>query len=249
MLRALLWGAGGLSLLPASLLGCKSKQVPPTCYVPPPPKDAGLAKQPILVRWAELGAIWREISGYNENPGKDEEARTRSFEELKARMEGALDALPAWPELRVVFEERWSQIKALHYPPMMCYAPLPMNTPQPRRVVEEQVSALEKLVEAGSLTKEAARRAAAVLAKQAEFYVQSQRLQEAAAGSDYMEDLQALNKQYTDGKLAPSKLAKLAGERLVELTVNDLGMLAGEPTEEELPRPDAAGEAKREGGP
>jgi hypothetical protein len=84
------------------------------------------------------------------------------------------------------------------------------------------------------------------LAKQAELHVQSHRLQEAAGGGDYMEDLQALNKQYLDGKLTPSGPAKLAGERLVELTVDDLGLLAGQPTEEELHKPAAATEPEKQ---
>ncbi|MBM3499341.1 MAG: hypothetical protein FJX74_11800, partial [Armatimonadetes bacterium] len=173
--RLAVFGAVGLSFLP----GCrrKSDEGVVTCYVPVVTKggEGGEGGGSLVSRWAELGRIWRELSKHNSDPGQDREKRLAEFEALRADMEAALDALPAWPELRLMFEERAGHIDRLRYSTALCYAPMPMDTPQPRVAVEEQVAALEKLVQEGKLTKPAAAKAAAVLARQAELYAASDR--------------------------------------------------------------------------
>ncbi len=242
--RLALFGAVGLSFLP----GCRRPRIlgGPTCYAPPPPRPegGGMIGTSSLARWAELGRVWRELGRLNTNPGEHVDERRAEFDSVKRDMEHALDALPAWPELRIVFEERVKHIDLLHYSQITCYAPSPASTPQPRAVVEEQVAALGKLVEEGKLTKEAAAKAAGVLAKQAEYYVQAQRLQDEAGGAYPHDALEALGQQYNEGALKPSQAATRAGKCLVEFTVDDLGLLADEPTEEELPKPESPGETK-----
>ena len=245
--RVALWGAVGVSLLP----GCRRKpgDGTVTCYVPVATKGGGGGGGgSLLSRWAELGRVWRELSKHNTDPGQDREQRLAEFATLRAEMQAALDALPAWPELRLVFEERALHIDALRYSLAMCYAAGPGGSDRPRVAVEEQVAALHKLVEEGKLTEAAASKAAAVLAKQAEYYAQSDRLRDTEAAPP-PDKVKALEAQHREGALKPSDAATLAGKRLVELTVDALGMLAGAPTEAELPKPDPPEDDAKEGAP
>jgi hypothetical protein len=226
MLRALLWGAGGLSLLPASLLGCKSKQVPPTCYAPPPPKDAGLAKQPVLVRWAELGAIWREMSAHarGKYEGQDGGAKLKA---LEAEMDNALAALRAWPELRTLFEERAAHIYREHYFLATCYEVSAWNPMQARGDVEKQMTALQKLVEEGKLTREAAEKAAQAVAVDAE-YLTHLRAMDEETDPEERSRFRAIHEQYTEGKLRPGDEAVRAGRHVVEFEAEQPGLFTEE---------------------
>jgi hypothetical protein len=72
-----------------------------------------------------------------------------------------------------------------------------------------------------------------VLGVQAEYFVRLDETQAEADNGEYWEAWQALWEQYEADEIAPSPAAQLAGKRLVELTVDDLGLLAGRVQENE----------------
>jgi len=206
-LRLAILGATGLSLLP----GCGGEGRP--------------APDSLVRRWARLGRVWRDLTAHLRD-------RRGDWRELETRMQAALEALPAWHALRLVFEERYTHIGRLLYGPT-CYAPLPPGCyPTPQFVVEQQVEELGKLVAKGRLSEAAARKAADVLAIQAEYMVQENET-EGLPWDERWPILEELNKRYCDGNLEARLSAILAGERLVELTVDDLGWLAGPPQQNE----------------
>ncbi|MGQ9731307.1 MAG: hypothetical protein ACUVX8_08510 [Candidatus Zipacnadales bacterium] len=223
--RLLIWGAAGLSLLPGCLRGERGRGLLTTCYAPPPPKGGEAAEGSLIQKYAHLGRIWREMTSHLKNSSDSSNEQSQAFTDLKREMTEALDAINAWPELRIVFEERWAHIHLLKYSAITCYAPLPPGTPQPRGKVEKQVEELTKLVAEGALTKEAAAKAAQSLAYEAEYYVQAQKT------SSEPEALSKLRDQYNAGTLNVGKPAILAGQRLTEFTINDIGYLAGPPEE------------------
>lgn len=205
-LRLAILGATGLSLVP----GCGGDGRPPDS---------------LLNKWARLGRIWRDLSTHLRDQRGD-------WGELESRMRAALDALPASPELRLVFEERYTHIGRLLYGPT-CYLPPPPGcTPAPQFVVEDQVAHLEKLLTEGRLSERAALRAAGVLAIQAEYMVQENET-EGLPWDEREPILEKLNERYCNGTLKARWTTMLAGQRLVELTVDDLGWLAGPPSPNE----------------
>ncbi len=159
----------------------------------------------------------------------------QEFAQLKSRMEAALDALPAWPELHTLFHARYAHVKRLLYGPT-CYDPLPPGVcaPQPQFPVEDRVAHLEELVTEGRLTERAALRAAEVIAIQAEYLAQESEINELPPG-ERQPALDELNKRYCNGTLEAGPAAELAGQRLAELTVDKLGWLAGPPRTGEAP--------------
>ena len=110
-----------------------------------------------------------------------------------------------------------------------------MASPSPRHdaseSIEEQVKQLEQLVAEGKLTREAAQKAADVLAVDLEV------LRQFAEPPEDWEEQQELREQIDErwdaGEITPSPGSDLAGKRLAELTVDDLGLLAGPPQENE----------------
>ena len=93
--------------------------------------------------------------------------------------------------------------------------------------LEKLVTAVE-LVAEGRLSERAALRAAGVLAVQAEYVVQENEIRKLPYEQWYPA-LDELDERYCNGALEARRPAILAGQRLVELTVDDLGWLAGPP--------------------
>jgi len=220
--RLLVSGAAGLSLF----AGCRPPLV--TCYKPAMPTTAQAGGTP-LQRWARIGEIWREITAHKRGDAEawaDPEAR---FKELRTEMHAALDDLPAWPELRYTFGERWQHVQLSAYPTATCYDLAGGGPIAAREKVEEQVDVLSELVAGDTLTEEAAGKAAAVLAVQAEFMARHAEADDETRG--------AVVEEYDAGETEPGESATLAGKRLVELELNHLEYLAGALVENEgLPR-------------
>ncbi len=226
--RLSILGATGLSLLPGCLLHGEAAD-----------GDAGAggaAQNPLLARWARLGRIWRELTAHYKGERGDHQTGKAALDKLKTEMTEALEALPAWPELSAVFEQRWWHIDRSRYSMATCYRMRPGGISAARRKVEEQVEALQQLVVEGKLTEKAALKASGVLAVQAEYMARTQEAEQAAQGGAGWEEERKLWEQYNDGKIEAGAEAHWAGKRLVELTVDKVGWLAGPPgTVEEPP--------------
>jgi hypothetical protein len=195
--RLAILAATGLSFFP----GCGSDRPPP-------------AVRSLLRRWAKLGRIWREMSVHRRGEWDPYFEGAGRFLRLQEDMRRALEALPAWPELSIVFERRWQHILQLRYQYPICYPPTLSTTclsVPPEYAVEQQVEELERLVGEQRLSKAAALRAAEVIA------VQAERMLNWGIGEN----------------IQPGPAALLAGERLTELTADKLGWLARRPREGE----------------
>jgi hypothetical protein len=229
--RLVIWGAAGLSLLP----GCRAGDSRAKLGRHEPgglPAGKPLADDGLLRKWAGLGRIWRELSRHSQKPWGAGLSDGEAFDKLKPEMQEALDALPAWPELRTAFEERWSHVYHSYYSGVSCYE---MVSPHPpydaSESVEEQVKQLEQLVAEGKLTTEAAQKAADVLALDVEVLLQSR---DAPVDWEEQQELwEEIDERWQAGEITPSPGSDLAGKRLAELTVDDLGLLAGSPEENE----------------
>jgi hypothetical protein len=221
--RLAILGAAGLSLMPGCLTGTQ--------------RDGGAVadeggtepggKRSARERWARLGRIWRELTAHYKGDRGDHQTGKAAFDDLKTEMAEALDALPAWLELRAVFEERWAHIDNSRYPLASCYMMMLGGMLAARRTVEDQVDTLQQLIQEGKLTEEAALKASGVLAVQAEYMAR-----DAEAGA--IEDKEArwdaevkVRDEYDAGKIEAGPQAELAGKRLAELTVDNLGWLVG----------------------
>jgi len=238
-LRAMLWGAGGLSLLP----GCTRGGPLVTCYKPAVPTGGtGGPSASTLARWRELGRIWRELSVHMRGKYELEEGEEK-LKALEAETTNALAALPASRELRTLFEERIAHVRRGRYVLATCYETVPWSSAAPRGRVEEQMTELRRLQQEGKLTPEAAGKAARVVAVQAEYMAQLNAAEPAEGPVDH-DRLRKLWERYEAGGIVPSNEAAAAGRGVVEFEVDDLGMLAGEPTEDELPKPAAPEEAE-----
>jgi len=265
-LKMALWGAAGLSLLPSRWLASSSSGA-----------DEGGASEgradahaPLLARWAELGRVWRDWSAAAKPEARFTVVQQweRRRAELWKETDAALGALPAWPELRLLFVERSLWIADHEMSDRWaatCYVVVGPMYEDVGRAIFRQTGELEKLVAEGKLTRKAAEGAAHRLALHAEYKLRSEeawekanppeRFAEAeAAGTDDVEalldwrEVNRIERAYKAGRLPTGAAAELAGRRVVELIADDLGMLAGEPTEEELPTPKPADDAAKEGG-
>jgi len=274
--RMALWGAVGLSLLPVGWVA-RSRPRADEEEVRAPPRTAHGS---LLTRWRNLGRVWRRWSAaVRAHPRRGDpdtlweqwnSEQTKLWEETQA----ALDALPAWPELRVLFEERESYIA--HYKmgvQISCYLASGPTYEEVGEAVYRQAEEVEKLVAEGRLTRRVAERAARRLAIQAEYEARSmeawetvERAQPSALSEGTIAEkgidadpepadderlptkmppqpepdrteFDKIEEAYRRGKTRPGPLAILAGRRVVELIADDLGWLAGEPTEEEIPEP------------
>jgi len=235
--RLLIVGASGLSFLPGCLTRGRGAGggVTVTCYAPPPPPDDTPGNATLLGKWARLGKVWREMSAHLKKKAYDPQGEAE-FNELKTEMAAALDALPAWPELRAVVEQRWAHVHRGHYVPATCYEPMMGGALPARNAVEEQVKALEQLVAEGKLTKEVAAKAAEALGLQAEYFIRLAGIEAETGDQDWEKRWKLegeLWKGYEANEIEPGPGAALAGQRLAELTVDDLGLLAGVPEENE----------------
>jgi len=190
--RLAIWAGAGLSFL----VGCGSGAVP---------VDDGL-----LRKWARLGRVWRRMSEFRNRYQIPD--LLDAWAALQIEMRKALEALPAWPELEVAFERRWEYMN-LYYVTVPCYAPplMAVQALPPDYILDQRVRELERLMEQGTLTYQALRKAAEVLA------VEVERLARPAGGDNP----------------TPTPESALAGKRLAELTVDQLGALAGPPKQNE----------------
>jgi len=231
--RMVLLGASGLSLLPGCLTRKRpgGREVTVTCYARLSPDDSPPSGS-LLAKWARLGKVWREMSAHLKRKPFDPEGEAE-FKQLETEMKEALDALPAWPELRAVVEQRWAHIHRRQYVAATCYEMMVGGPPPARGAVEQQVKELEQLVGEGKLTKEAAQKAAEAIGVQAAYYVRLDQAEKQAGDDGPWEAWGELWKQYEAGEIVPGASAELAGQRLAELTVDDLGLLAGQPQEGE----------------
>lgn len=226
-LRLLVLGAAGLSLWPGCLTRGSGSQTTGAAEDPDGGGDGTVG--PALAKWARLGRIWRELTAHYKAERGDHQAGKAAFDKLKTEMTEALDALPAWPELRAVFEERWAHIDRSRYSMATCYKMMPGGIPAARHKVEEQVETLQQLVVEGKLTEDAALKASGVLAVQAEYMARNQEAEEAVKGEAGWEEVRKLWEEYNEGKTKAGLEADLAGKRLAELTVDKVGWLAGPP--------------------
>jgi len=212
-LELALWGVGGLSSALAG--GCG-------------------AGRSILDRWDRLAAVWRRFPGFE--GGSVRVWRRPSFNRLKKQMRGALNDLPAWAELRGVFEQRAScielclRVKEAALAGMTCYALSIHGSKAAARDARKQVEELTALVAKGSLTEAAARKAAAEIARQAQYIVLAERVSGIADDRLRREREGELERRWHEKGIEPSPAAELAGFRLAEITVGKLGWLAGPPT-------------------
>jgi hypothetical protein len=219
-LRAVLWGAGGLSLLP----GCSRGGPIVTCYKPAiPTGQTGGTSGSTLARWRELGRIWRELSVHLRGKYELEEGEEK-LKALEAETTNALAALPASRELRTLFEERIAHVRRSRYVMATCYEMAPWNSAAPRGKVEEQMTALHRLEEEGKLTPEAAGKAARVVAVQAEYMTQLNAAEPTDGEADY-EQVRKLWERYRDGGTVPGEGAIAAGRDVVEFEVDDPDLL------------------------
>jgi hypothetical protein len=230
-LRLIVLGATGLSVMP----GCfRRRGATVMCYKPTTADaDENPRDDSLLGRWARLGDVWREMTRHRKTPEEPFEKGKAAFDKLRQEMDTALDALPAWPELRAVYEQRWEHIARSNYSMVSCYEMVMGGMPAARDEVEKQVQELGKLVEEGKLSKEAASKAAAVLAIQAEYMARYQAAQGLGDPEERNHGVGLATRDYDEDKVLPGYGAELAGKRLVELTVDDVGYLAGPPQEDE----------------
>ena len=212
--RLVVTGAAGLSLLPF--------------------RRASAAGVPLLKRWARLGRIWREMSAHWRNERGEREEAQKAFDELKDEMAEALDALPASPELRTLFEQRHFHIRRSRYFMATCYrmAPAGNLSQRSRGEIEKQVQELEALAADGTLSKETMQKAAEAMAAPTEYLTQSRKLY-AENEERPWKDIQALALSFQKGELEAGQEATLAAERGAELSTDRLGELAGKPDEGE----------------
>lgn len=243
--RLFIVGATGLALLP----GCRAGQGAPvpqsggTDAPPDDPPDPVSTPGPVsdpgspIERWARLGRVWRALNALS----RSERYGRKTQEELaraKAEMVQGLDALPAWPELRVMLEERAEYVEfeigmreAVAHG-ITCYEMMFDIGQVIEPDVAKQVNELRKLVDEGKLSQGTAEKAAEALATQAEVLRKAGSL-EGLPGEERYETEMKLWEDYREGRIEASAGAQLAGKRLAELTVDDLGLLAGEPEENE----------------
>jgi hypothetical protein len=202
--------------------------------------EAAKAGEGILAKWARLGHVWRLMSGHWRKRCGERRTAEYAFVQLKGEMNRALDDLPASPELRALFLERWDHIHRSLYDLSFCYAMGAdgIAVRDGRDNVEQRVGELEALWEQGRITREALHKAAAAIAVSGELLVRERklwqeidRLLHGGGPSDELpaklnEGEKELPERYRSGKLKPSAATKLAAQRLVELTVDRLGVLA-----------------------
>jgi hypothetical protein len=213
-LKLAIYGAAGLSLLPGRLLGGKAEAA----------EGGGSPDDSLFAKWRHLGHVWRAMSAHLRKRAYDAEGK-RQFDELKTEMAKALAALPASAALRALFEERWAHIDRLRYNMATCYKMAPGGPLPARNAVEQQVKELEQLAADGKLAAEAARKAARVLAVQAEYLARLRAAQRAAGDQYPWQAWGKLYEEYQAGEIEPGPEADGAGKRVAEFTVNRLQWL------------------------
>ena len=144
-------------------------------------------------------------------------------------MEAALGQVGASPELERLFQVRYQHVRGAHYrnPGLTCYAQMAFEGPWPeaRASLLEQWTEVERLRDDGSLTEEAARKAANVIARGLEVRIRHEALrgdrEEAEKGrAELVEEIEA-------GGPTARQSAVRAAEHVVEFSADVPGMLTG----------------------
>jgi hypothetical protein len=169
-----------------------------------------------------LGRIWRELSAHARGKYEREDGEER-LKALEAEANNALAALPAWPELRALFEERLAHVRRSRYVMATCYEPTPWGPMMPRGRVEQQMTELRRLVDEGKVTRDAAEKAARKVAVEAEYMTQLGALE--TGNEEPWAKQEALWERYRDGKIVAGEGAQRAGRRVVEFEVDTVGLL------------------------
>ena len=172
--------------------------------------------------WSELGAVWREINERARSP-----KGIKSFDRLEDRMDAALDAVYASPELRDAFDGRYVYVRGRQRLPSLslttCYKMV--GPPPPRAAWDNMERRIDdRMVADGTLTEEAGEKAAAAMAEAVEAVLQASEL--FVDHQDAWEQVEKLEKQYEAGELEPREAAREVGRILAVLTVDDPGWLS-----------------------
>lgn len=233
--RLTLWGAVGLSFLPGCRRSTSVDGQGPSGAEP----DYTAGSDPgLLAKWAELGRLWRELNSLATDEflaGDDTNALERRHYALGEQLRAALDEVSASPELRALVEERSRHMRHYELGTLAsCYEYMGPIAQDAGESVADQVNELRRLVEDGTLTQDAARKAAETLAQDAEYTGRlSEMWDDLLGNAGFSDELDKLRGVYSGGEIEPQPAAEVAGERLVELTVDKLGWLAGPVVEEE----------------
>jgi hypothetical protein len=190
---------------------------------------------PLLRKWVQLGKVWRDLMACNKEAEEGHAWSEPEFDTLTEEMEAALDALPAWPELRDVVEIQRERIYQRHYEDFPCYE---MTTPGGNAFfadeqIEKLARELQRLAAEGTLSETAVRNAAEAIAVHAEYIARNEETQAMESLKAGFEAWQKLDDTYRKGELKASPAADLAGKRLVEMTLDDISHLAGPPQSNE----------------
>lgn len=150
--------------------------------------------------YAEVGAVWREMTAHSSGRVHDEAA----FRALGERMLAALDTAGASHGLRVLLYERYDHIGHVTYLPISCYAMSPLGGArmESRTDIEKQLASLEALRAVGTVPAEALAKARSALAADLELRLRAEAV-EAARGRGPQAQ-QALVEQYNAGRLEAS---------------------------------------------
>lgn len=185
----------------------------------------------LLRKWARLGKVWRDLIACKREADAGDARSEGELETLTKEMEAALDTLPAWPELRHIVEIQRERIYAEHYCPHTCYRMVARgeNVFAASQQVEDRVRELEALATSGALSDSAVAKAAEVIALHAEYISRSEETVEAEDKDAGWQAWEKIDRAREKGELEAGATAELAGKRLVEMTLDDIGRLAGPP--------------------
>lgn len=221
--RLALWGAVGLSFLP----GCRKggPQAHPSLETADPS---------LVEKWARVGRLWRELNSLSTKSPKGSKRSKRSIDEVGADLDSALADLPAWPELKELVFYRKTHINCDETDePPSCYVWSGGGPPERQgQDVSEPINELRNLVAEGKLTRRTAKKAAARMASVAELGHRARRERD-EDGDVPRGAWRGIAAEYESGTLEASPPSTLAGERIVEITVDNLGWLAGTPRRDE----------------
>ncbi|HJN17942.1 MAG TPA: hypothetical protein QGH10_20755, partial [Armatimonadota bacterium] len=180
-------------------------------HIPDDPPDTTMAK------WAELGRVWREIHRHARGTVTD----LRGYGALEAAMQTALDGVHASAELRIVFKEQFDHAGRKRY----SATGYRTKTPSPQEGIERQVDELRQLSDDGTLTPDAAGKAALAIAHAVDAALQGAALRDEEPRPD-RDAFTDLDEKYQAGELDPSEAIREVGRILTDLTVDDIGWLS-----------------------
>jgi hypothetical protein len=189
----------------------------------------GGADRGVLAQWAELGRIFRAMGRLAKGAATDHDAADPRFQKLRQEMGDLLDRMEASPELRALCVERSRHIFHNELGAVLtCYAYSGPVFPEVGKDVFTRAKELERLVAEGRLTDDAARKAARYLAIDAEYATGACKVARRADNETPWDDatVERIHREYDEQQLRPAADAVLAGNRVVEMATDQLGMLA-----------------------